>query len=56
MKTTNDTRAGAAEQALTRTVLTQHAMPWSTSKPVVVKVTLPREPWAKPTKEEDDEK
>jgi hypothetical protein len=37
-----------------RTVLTHHSLPWSTAKPVVVKVTLPREPWAKPTKEEKD--
>jgi len=35
-----------------KTVLTHHAVPWSTAKPVVVKVTLPREPWPK---EKDDE-
>lgn len=29
-----------------KTVLTHHAVPWSTCKPVVVKVTLPREPWS----------
>ena len=53
MKTTNDTRAGAAEQALTRTVLTHQAYQWSTAKPIVVKVTLPREPWAKEPKEDE---
>jgi len=43
VKTTNDTR----------TVLTHQAYQWSTAKPTVVKVTLPREPWDKPLKEEE---
>jgi len=32
--------------------LTHHALSWSTGKPVVVKVTLPREPWVKEDKDE----
>lgn len=29
----------------TREIVLHHALPWSTARPVYVKVTLPREPW-----------
>ena len=29
----------------TREIVLHHALPWSTARPVYVKVTLPKEPW-----------
>lgn len=49
----NDNDNSERNRDVKKVVLTHAAYPWSTARPVVVRVSLPREPWVNTAMEED---